>query len=133
MRSHATKLLVPLAGIEPALLAELDFESSASTNSATGAPGQPLPALRSGRNIAAVRRRSTRCEKACLDRGAPTRYERLTGWRASDVWHHGQFPDFAQRLAGAGRRTGDFGDCGGDDCRRLVLPAGAWPAALSDV
>jgi hypothetical protein len=31
--------LVPLAGIEPALLAELDFESSASTNSATGAFG----------------------------------------------------------------------------------------------
>jgi hypothetical protein len=31
------KTLVPLAGIEPALLAELDFESSASTNSATGA------------------------------------------------------------------------------------------------
>jgi hypothetical protein len=29
--------LVPLAGIEPALLAELDFESSASTSSATGA------------------------------------------------------------------------------------------------
>ena len=29
--------LVPLAGVEPALLAELDFESSASTNSATGA------------------------------------------------------------------------------------------------
>jgi hypothetical protein len=35
--------LVPLAGIEPALLAELDFESSASTNSATGAFGcRPL-------------------------------------------------------------------------------------------
>ena len=32
------RLVVPLAGIEPALLAELDFESSASTNSATGAP-----------------------------------------------------------------------------------------------
>jgi hypothetical protein len=31
------ELLVPLAGIEPALLAELDFESSASTSSATGA------------------------------------------------------------------------------------------------
>jgi hypothetical protein len=31
---------VPLAGIEPALLAELDFESSASTNSATGASGR---------------------------------------------------------------------------------------------
>jgi hypothetical protein len=33
----AEKAVVPLAGIEPALLAELDFESSASTNSATGA------------------------------------------------------------------------------------------------
>jgi hypothetical protein len=32
--------MVPLAGIEPALLAELDFESSASTNSATGAFGR---------------------------------------------------------------------------------------------
>ena len=35
-------LLVPLAGIEPALLAELDFESSASTSSATGALGTPV-------------------------------------------------------------------------------------------
>ena len=34
--------MVPLAGIEPALLAELDFESSASTNSATGASGMGL-------------------------------------------------------------------------------------------
>ena len=34
-------ILVPLAGIEPALLAELDFESSASTNSATGAFATP--------------------------------------------------------------------------------------------
>src|SRR5687767_9027363 len=31
--------MVPPAGVEPALLAELDFESSASTNSATGALG----------------------------------------------------------------------------------------------
>ena len=29
--------MVPLAGLEPALLAEPDFESGASTNSATGA------------------------------------------------------------------------------------------------
>ena len=49
-------VLVPLAGIEPALLAELDFESSASTNSATGAfvtaAGRPevaKPAEYSGR------------------------------------------------------------------------------------
>jgi hypothetical protein len=35
--------VVPLAGIEPALLAELDFESSASTNSATGARRCDLP------------------------------------------------------------------------------------------
>lgn len=38
--------VVPLAGIEPALLAELDFESSASTSSATGALGQPLTGRR---------------------------------------------------------------------------------------
>src|SRR6266702_8406716 len=31
--------LVPLAGLEPALLAEPDFESGASTDSATGASG----------------------------------------------------------------------------------------------
>ena len=30
-------LMVPLAGIEPALLAESDFESDASTSSAIGA------------------------------------------------------------------------------------------------
>ena len=35
-RSHR-RSVVPLAGIEPALLAESDFESDASTSSATGA------------------------------------------------------------------------------------------------
>lgn len=35
MRSNSD--VVPLAGIEPALLAESDFESDASTSSATGA------------------------------------------------------------------------------------------------
>jgi hypothetical protein len=35
--ANAAEEVVPLAGIEPALLAELDFESSASTSSATGA------------------------------------------------------------------------------------------------
>src|ERR1700728_911657 len=39
-RSPQGRSVVPLAGIEPALLAELDFESSASTNSATGAFGR---------------------------------------------------------------------------------------------
>jgi hypothetical protein len=38
--------MVPLAGIEPALLAELDFESSASTNSATGASAKSGQARR---------------------------------------------------------------------------------------
>src|SRR4026207_2534494 len=39
---NSRRELVPLAGIEPALLAELDFESSASTNSAIGAQaGRP--------------------------------------------------------------------------------------------
>src|SRR3954447_7471503 len=54
MKIRVWRSLVPLAGIEPALLAELDFESSASTNSATGAFGtlslQRPP--RSRRNIA---------------------------------------------------------------------------------
>jgi hypothetical protein len=31
--------MVPQAGLEPALLSEQDFESSASTNSTTGATG----------------------------------------------------------------------------------------------
>lgn len=34
--------MVPLAGIEPALPKELDFESSASTNFTTGARVAPL-------------------------------------------------------------------------------------------
>src|SRR6516225_10472484 len=37
LRIPGSQVMVPLAGIEPALLAELDFESSASTSSATGA------------------------------------------------------------------------------------------------
>src|SRR5205809_5699891 len=58
---EASEGLVPLAGIEPALLAELDFESSASTSSATGAsghrprnqsrPGVAKPAEYSGRTV----------------------------------------------------------------------------------
>jgi hypothetical protein len=53
--------MVPLAGIEPALLAELDFESSASTNSATGA-FHDIGRLtsQSRRNIAGAPCRSTR-------------------------------------------------------------------------
>src|SRR4051794_31674677 len=56
--------MVPLAGIEPALLAELDFESSASTSSATGAFGrQPeRPPSRSRRNIAGGLSGSTRAD-----------------------------------------------------------------------
>ena len=36
--------MVPHAGVEPALLSELDFESSASTNSANGAQGYKISA-----------------------------------------------------------------------------------------
>ena len=35
--------MVALVGIEPTLLAELDFESSASTSSATEPKNSPLP------------------------------------------------------------------------------------------
>src|SRR5947209_8840129 len=64
--------LVPLAGIEPALLAELDFESSASTSSATGALGWSQDgASRSRRTIAMDKPRSTRAKviPGVLDRG----------------------------------------------------------------
>ncbi len=59
--------LVPLAGIEPALLAELDFESSASTSSATGAFGGDFRqdahgSLRSRRTIASSPAGSTRTD-----------------------------------------------------------------------
>ena len=37
--------LVPLAGIEPALLAESDFESDASTSSAIGARARRIGAI----------------------------------------------------------------------------------------
>lgn len=54
---------MPLAGIEPALLAELDFESSASTSSATGALGRPPKrASRSRRTIAMDKAGSTRAK-----------------------------------------------------------------------
>ena len=84
---------MPLAGIEPALLAELDFESSASTNSATGAScdgGREAsiakPAEYSGRWVPVNPRRNRRikvafyhssrsktprCERACLDSATP--------------------------------------------------------------
>jgi hypothetical protein len=63
--------MVPLAGIEPALLAELDFESSASTNSATGAcrNSAARPRSRSGRNIAGGDCRSTRVYRLVQKRG----------------------------------------------------------------
>src|SRR6185437_8413666 len=61
-RMKADGRMVPLAGIEPALLAELDFESSASTSSATGAPARPARRRRSRsrRNIAGRHFWSTR-------------------------------------------------------------------------
>jgi hypothetical protein len=65
------QMLVPLAGIEPALLAELDFESSASTSSATGAHRAPVvrPGSRSRRNIAGGLGGSTRACRIALRGG----------------------------------------------------------------
>jgi hypothetical protein len=72
---------VPLAGIEPALLAELDFESSASTSSATGAfaPSARGLASRSGRTIAGVVPGSTRAVLiwGWLDRAVAAGYHPL--------------------------------------------------------
>src|SRR6202035_3369362 len=65
--------MVPLAGIEPALLAELDFESSASTNSATGASRSAKaaevakPAEYSGRRVPVSPRVKGGAEGTMLD------------------------------------------------------------------
>ena len=87
--------LVPLAGIEPALLAELDFESSASTSSATGASGhEPQgtsqgPVARSRRNIAGGPFRSTRVDVILprLDRKSPARYHAQARGDECDTCH----------------------------------------------
>jgi hypothetical protein len=88
-------LLVPLAGIEPALLAELDFESSASTSSATGAfRAQPQgrvakPADYSGRALPVNPR-------VCDSLSTRQRYVRAIGRCYLVVWHDpATFPDHA--------------------------------------
>src|SRR5437879_470471 len=76
--------VVPLAGIEPALLAELDFESSASTNSATGAFARLAGRRRSRsrRNIAGGDCRSTRVSTR-PEAGMPVVRTPWPGWRLS--------------------------------------------------
>ena len=67
--SYGMRSVVPLAGIEPALLAESDFESDASTSSAIGArSGKPK---RSGRIIATERAGSICLEKLYWDEIRP--------------------------------------------------------------
>jgi hypothetical protein len=140
--------MVPLAGIEPALLAELDFESSASTNSATGASGrQPEAGSRSGRNIAGAGGGSTcgltadrpsRCTHSSVIQPASTGRnaqgydaEQPSGERR-DCPHRANILIRACWLeSGAGRCPGGGGDRRGDAGRRLVLPAGAGYPALS--
>jgi hypothetical protein len=70
--------LVPLAGIEPALLAELDFESSASTNSATGATRSIVYSVSGG----AVNPRKRRiCDCDAVDKPAGRCVEHDPVWR----------------------------------------------------
>ena len=56
-RRPSTRTVVPLAGIEPALLAELDFSLSASTNSATGARRRGYHGVGAAVNLLASRPR----------------------------------------------------------------------------
>ena len=63
--------MVPLAGIEPALLSELDFESSASTNFTTGALQASQTQRRSNR--------ARRIVQASQLRGGWRRYESASG------------------------------------------------------
>src|SRR5260221_6091610 len=130
-----TALLVPLAGIEPALLAELDFESSASTNSATGAFGhRPKgPVSRSGRNIAAGLPRSTRADVivACLDSAASAGYHQFAGDSRDILCHRESVASAPFRQSRAIIRAGGRADPSRDPGGRLVLPLGARHRALS--
>ena len=80
--------MVPLAGIEPALLAELDFESSASTNSATGArTGAPGA---SGGTIGSAppgqHRRGVSAEREFAAQKTCAAASPRDIWRAHDQW-----------------------------------------------
>ena len=84
-RSPKGRSVVPLAGIEPALLAELDFESSASTNSATGASrderreaGVAKPAEYSGR-LVPVNPRRNRQIKVAFYRSSRSKHSGVNG------------------------------------------------------
>ena len=141
-RMRADGRMVPLAGIEPALLAELDFESSASTSSATGAFAFPVAekpwGRRSRRNIAGGRRGSTRADVIShrLDSFGAAGYEvyRSVYPGKTDVTSQttalpfttrgGHSPATASALAILVDRGGDLGG-------RLVLPARAGDPALS--
>ena len=128
--SRSERRLVPLAGIEPALLAELDFELSASTSSATGAfghrPGRPVakPAEYSGGPIRVNPRgcdyAAPRQEKPCaipLWRSGPGR-RRDTCRRPTVTRGPCREPCVPAALAIAAIAAATLGG-------RLVFPAGA--------
>ena len=71
-------MLVPLAGIEPALLAESDFESDASTSSAIGA----LEARDIGETIRAVKHECQRLREL-FDRGEVDWASKSQAWGIS--------------------------------------------------
>ena len=103
--SHHREPMVPLAGIEPAFLSELDFESSASTNSATGA----LSRSSLGRGLA---------RKSAHYSEGRRRVNRSTGrssGKAKGVWQAGPgvrtavaLPSRPASQAGPIRGTADF-------------------------
>ena len=75
--------MVPLAGLEPARLAALDFESSASTNFTTGAQNGSA-ALRLDKQPGARNLQSENWHRALQDI-ASGRSQRLIAWRASPI------------------------------------------------
>lgn len=76
--------MVPLAGIEPALLAELDFESSASTSSATGALG-PWQAAVTKRAEYSWRARAVNPQPAADRKHCTGKYPQLCNRRAANT------------------------------------------------
>ena len=141
---------MPLAGIEPALLAELDFESSASTSSATGAsPGVSAGPLRrrGDSTIARVRGRSiaTRAGSGApgpVDGGSWSRLDRPRWVGRSKRPVNLPEPELGlparlRVLLGRVAPIGDAGEppratrCGTSRCRRCAAPS--WTAATPSI
>ena len=137
------KRLVPLAGIEPALLAELDFEFERVYQFRHRGPRTPAggPLSRSGRNIAGGALGSTRADVivVCLDRLAAAGYDAVACLSMDCAPENDRDAQRRRRCLTRARfrrsrrasGAGDRGHCRGHAGGGLVLRTGAGYPSLS--